>query len=106
MAVPTHGCTRATRASNGFTCDAHAVPEVGYLDLDGDGIPDAVEIRETRVLQCAPDGREEVVQVSVELAAGIGDDGIPAKIETTETQEILTGTCSGDATAVVAGAHA
>jgi hypothetical protein len=80
-------------------------PDVEYLDLDGDGILDAVRITETRARRYAPDGREELVQVIVELDAGIGDDGVPATTERTETLEIQLGSHDGDlATPVVAGA--
>jgi len=57
---------------------------VRYLDLDGDGVPDAVEITEQRVLLSA-DLRAEAVQVIVELDTGIGDDGVPKHVETSET---------------------
>jgi hypothetical protein len=64
--------------------DARHDTVVRYLDLDGDGVPDAVEITETRVLLTA-DLRAEAVQIIVELDTGIGDDGVPTHVETTET---------------------
>jgi hypothetical protein len=64
--------------------DARHNTVVRYLDLDGDGLPDAVEITETRVLLTA-DLRPEAVQTIVELDTGIGDDGVPRHVDTSET---------------------
>jgi hypothetical protein len=58
------------------TSVAFPEPEVRYLDLDGDGVPDAVRITETRVLQPTRDGRGHVVQIVTELISGIDDEGL------------------------------
>ena len=63
-------------------------PEVMYLDLDGDGVLDAVRITERRVLHDTRDGLGQVVQVVSELVSEIDDDGLgnsthpPVRVET------------------------
>ena len=64
-------------------------PEVQYLDLDGDGVPDAVRITETRVLGATRDGRGQVVQTVSELVSGIGDDGLARSTQPSSCVEIL-----------------
>lgn len=104
MAVATVRSVPAPPTRN-RTRDEHREPDVEFLDLDGDGVPDAVRITRSSVLRWAPDGREEVVKVISELDAGIGVDGIAATVETTETLEIHLGTDDGGAVAdVVEGA--
>jgi hypothetical protein len=63
-------------------------PEVRYLDLDGDGVPDAVRITETRVLGATRDGRGQVVQVVSELVSGIGDDGLARSTQPSSRVEV------------------
>jgi hypothetical protein len=53
--------------------------EVRYLDLDGDGLPDAVLIRET-LTGDSPDGPLPIESVEM-LETGIGIDGVPHHIE-------------------------
>jgi hypothetical protein len=67
--VPPAG-ERFTRMST-----AGCEPEVLYLDLDGDGVPDAVRVTTSEVLHATRDGRGNVVHVTSELVEGIGDDG-------------------------------
>ena len=55
------------------------VEEVRYLDLDGDGLPDAVLIRETLTAH-SPDGPHSIETVEM-LETGIGIDGVPHHIE-------------------------
>jgi hypothetical protein len=55
--------------------------EVTYLDLDGDGVLDAVRTVDVSVLHLAS---EDVVRVLEELDAGIGDDGVPTALRWTE----------------------
>jgi hypothetical protein len=60
--------------------------DVEYLDLDRDGIPDAVQ-----ATNCAeyrrPDGIS-VFQTTRELDAGIGDDGCPKSITWSNTVSV------------------
>jgi hypothetical protein len=83
MAALTLVETELIHTRTGDAEDAHHETIVRYLDLDGDGVPDAVEITETRVLMTA-DLCAEAVQIIVELDTGIGDDGIPTHVETSE----------------------
>lgn len=53
--------------------------EVQYLDLDGDGLPDAVLIRETLAAD-TPRGPEPIETIET-LETGIGIDGVPHHIE-------------------------
>jgi hypothetical protein len=54
--------------------------EVRFLDLSGDGVPDAVE-RITRCARRDPGNRRvEVVEESRQLEYGIGVDGEPAGV--------------------------
>ena len=54
--------------------------ETRYLDLDGDGVPDAVEVIETVANRGERSGGTADVQVVRTVAVGIGDDGTPARL--------------------------
>ena len=54
--------------------------ETRYLDLDGDGVPDAVEVIETVANRGESSGGTADVQVVRTVAVGIGDDGTPARL--------------------------
>lgn len=56
--------------------------DVEFLDLDGDGILDAIRTTERTVMHLIG---ADVVHVREELDAGIDDDGIPHMVELTET---------------------
>ncbi|MFN8024819.1 MAG: hypothetical protein U0W40_00240 [Acidimicrobiia bacterium] len=55
------------------------VQDVEYLDLDGDGVPDAVLIRETLTAD-APEGPRPIETIET-LETGIDIDGVPHHIE-------------------------
>jgi len=59
--------------------------EVRYLDLDGDGVPDAVETRKTVALHVGSDGVADVVREIDELDTDIDDDGNAGRVHVTET---------------------
>jgi hypothetical protein len=63
---------------------AHA--EVRYLDVDGDGLPDAVGTTETSVLLTIGDAT--VLRVVDKIEAGIDDEGVPSSVQVTETLRI------------------
>jgi hypothetical protein len=56
-----------------------------YLDLDGDGVPDAVRTIDTRAAWSNRAGDFEVVQTVEELAWGIDDDGVPEAVHVVAT---------------------
>ena len=60
----------------------HDPVEVVYLDLDGDGVPDAVMTRAIRSHDVARDGRADIVDSTTTIASGIGVDGVPRSVET------------------------
>lgn len=69
-------------------------PEPGqmrYLDLDGDGVPDAVQRTLVTVLHRTSEGLADVVRVVEELEADIGDDGAPGVVQVTERLEVDDG---------------
>jgi hypothetical protein len=76
----------------GETEDGHHDTSVRYLDLDGDGVPDTMEITETRVLLTA-DLQTEAVQVIVEL-----DTPVPAMTESRHTSRPRNPATSGGVT--------
>ena len=51
-----------------------------YLDLDGDGVPDAVEMIEVVSVDRTGDGSTDEVAVVEELASGIGIEGVPRQL--------------------------
>jgi hypothetical protein len=55
-----------------------------YLDLDGDGVPDAVQMTEAIEYDVTGDGVPDIVEIVDETAAGIGIDGVPDHVEVTE----------------------
>lgn len=60
--------------------------ETKYLDLDGDGVPDAVETTEVSV-EVLDSGGHHVTAVEVvdEIDAEIGIDGVPGTVEVSDT---------------------
>ena len=56
-----------------------------YLDLDGDGVPDAVRTIDTRAAWSNRVGDFEVLQTVEELAWGIDDDGVPEAVHVIAT---------------------
>ena len=62
--------------------------ETAYLDLDGDGVPDAIEIVEAVTADLTGDGIPNVVAVRKEFATGIDIDGIPRRVSTVEQRVI------------------
>ena len=56
-----------------------------YLDLDGDGVPDAVRTTNTRAAWSNEVGDFEVLQTVEELAWGIDDDGVPEAVHVIAT---------------------
>jgi hypothetical protein len=59
--------------------------EVRYLDMKGDGLPDAVEYIDRRLFR-RRDGSLKTVEEKRRLSYGIGIDGIPAGVtESTAT---------------------
>ena len=61
--------------------------ETEYLDLDHDGVLDAVQITETLEFET---GGAELVEKIRELDAGIGTDGVPTTVTVTDTVTIET----------------
>ncbi len=61
--------------------DTHTAVVVEYLDLDGDGVPDAVHIRR---VECGADGVTPV-RVVDEMAIAIGIDGVARDVELRES---------------------
>jgi hypothetical protein len=61
--------------------------ETSYLDLSGDGIPDAVETTQTAAFDVTGDGIPDVVRVTTEIATEIGVDGVPRRVEIVEMIE-------------------
>jgi hypothetical protein len=67
---------RGTAVDGG--ADANVVTT--YLDLDGDGVIDAVQTIEAVAVDVTGDGQADVVEVVEEIAAGIGVDGVPEHV--------------------------
>jgi hypothetical protein len=65
------------REANSLMEDAHETHEVHYLDMVGDGLPDAVEHIIRRRYGPAGGSREFIEETRV-LSYGIGIDGVPA----------------------------
>jgi len=61
----------------------NAAVRTEYLDLDDDGVPDAVEQRETFEYETL-DGAEIVEEIR-EVDADIAEDGVPATVTVTDT---------------------
>jgi hypothetical protein len=71
--------------------------ETRYLDLDGDGVPDAVETTDRAVIHVDGRGVADIVQETDEVDAEIDDDGVPHTVQVTERLAFAT-----DGTAAVA----
>jgi hypothetical protein len=61
--------------------------ETEYLDLDDDGVPDAVQITETVQYESGGAGLVEEIR---ELDTGVGPDGVPTTVTVTDTVTIDT----------------
>ena len=59
-----------------------------YLDLDGDGVPDAVEMIEVVSVDRTGDGTTDEVAVVEELASGIGIEGVPRRLTVVDEMTI------------------
>jgi hypothetical protein len=60
--------------------------EIRYLDLDGDGVPDAVETTDVEITESEGAGhRATRVEVVTEVDADIDDDGVPGTVEVSDT---------------------
>lgn len=59
-----------------------------YLDLDGDGVPDAVQITESVSIDVNGDGTPDVLEIVEELDTGIGIDGVPTHVEVHEAAAV------------------
>jgi hypothetical protein len=58
-----------------------------YLDLDGDGVPDAVEMIEMVVVpRGGANGGRRVLHTSRTVAAGIGIEGVPRRVFSTSSR--------------------
>jgi hypothetical protein len=84
---------RVTRRSTGAHTDLQSVPSSAeyeartrYLDLDGDGVPDAVEMIEMVLVPDGGRGERRVLHTSRTVAAGIGVDGVPRRVLSTASR--------------------
>jgi hypothetical protein len=59
-----------------------------YLDLDGDGVPDAVQMVERVSIDASGDGHADVIELRQEIARGIGVDGIPEAVDVVDRTTI------------------
>lgn len=59
-----------------------------YLDLDGDGVPDAVQTTETVTHDVDGDGNPDFVEIVEEIESGIGIDGVPEHVEVHEAAAV------------------
>jgi hypothetical protein len=66
--------------------------DVVYLDLDGDGVPDAVMKREVLHRELEPDGQVHVIETRTTIDAGIDIDGVPSSTEITHVYDLAGGT--------------
>ena len=64
--------------------------ETKFLDLDDDGLLDAVETTEWVAVDVDLDGTPDVVSAVAELDSAIGDDGVPERIETARVTAFRT----------------
>jgi hypothetical protein len=67
--------------------DVVTPPESEYLDLDRDGVPDAVRTSRTLGYDVTGDGIADVVETIDEVASEIDIDGVPHHVEVTDTVE-------------------
>ena len=81
---------RYATSEAGIPADSPALAsavETEYLDLDGDGVPDAVRTTRTVGFDSTHDGRIDIVETTEELASGIDIAGMPRVIHVTDTVE-------------------
>jgi hypothetical protein len=70
--------------------------ETRYLDLDGDGLPDAVQIVDVVPVDSSGNGVPDAVEVIGEVASEIGVDGVPEQVTVVDTTIVeLTDTAQG-----------
>jgi len=62
--------------------------ETRYLDLDGDGVPDAVQIVEVVPVDSRGDGVPDAIEVFEEVASEIGVDGVPEHVAVVGTTTV------------------
>ena len=73
----------------GSAVTGRGVPtETKYLDLDDDGVPDAVQT--TATVEYRTDSGAEVVEEIREVDSGIGPDGLPTTVTVTDAVAIDT----------------
>lgn len=65
--------------------------DVVYLDLDGDGVPDAVMTREVLHRELDPDGPVHVIETRTTIDAGIDITGVPSSTEITHVYDLAGG---------------
>lgn len=58
--------------------------ETRYLDLDGDGVPDAVQTVKVVGVDLTGDGASDVVEIVEGVEADIGVDGVPQHVVVVE----------------------
>jgi hypothetical protein len=61
--------------------DLDASVVVEYLDLDDDGVVDAVHVQHAVARDLTGDGNPDVVEIVDEVAAAIDIDGVPHRVE-------------------------
>ena len=64
-----------------------SVVETRYLDLDGDGVPDAVQTVEAIAVEDGVTGAP-IVEVLEEVQTGIGIDGVPEQVAVVDDEFI------------------
>ena len=89
MSRPDPETDPTAEASSEFALAADAVvaAETEYLDLDGDGLPDAVRTTRVTGFDVTGDGIIDVVETVEEVASEIGVAGQPEHITITDTVE-------------------
>jgi hypothetical protein len=65
-----------------------SLTEPKYLDLDGDGVPDAVQTVRVNTFDITGDGIAEAIEVIQEVDAEIDDDGAAHRVTVTDTLEL------------------
>ena len=59
--------------------------ETEFLDLDGDGVPDAVTTTRTIAVDISHDGHVDVIETTEEIASDIDINGVPHAIRVADT---------------------